>query len=292
MTGEPSSASAASRWRNLNRTDRLTLGYNALVAGLIVIFARRVPAWYALVLPNLAMLALLWFVLPRVGAGAGAGWRLLRALYPVLFIWAAYSQTGAINHILCPGFCDDRLRGLDRALFGCEPAIDFARAFPAAGMAEIMHAVYFAYYLLFPGLALLLYVRRMPAALDDYLSTLCGAFYFCCVVFVFFPAAGPIQAQPGPPAGGVFPVVMACIYRWFELPGGAFPSSHVAVAIVALAYAYKYAPRWLCLYVPLCLGILPATVYCRYHYAVDVIAGVGVAAGALAIARWMRRGAG
>ena len=290
MNAAPPFASAAAVWRSLNRTDRLTFAYNLMVAGLILTFAPRIPAWFPLVLPNLAMLAFLWFFIPRVGPDARAGWRSLRALYPVLFIWAAYEQTGAMNHILSPGFHDDWLRQLDRTIWGCDPAADFARAFPQPVVAEIMHAAYFSYDLLCPGLALLFYLRRPPQVLDDYFSTLCGAFYFCCLVFVFFPATGPIDLKAAAPAGSIFPRMMELIYRWFELPGGAFPSSHVAVAIVVLAYALKYAPRWTALYLPVCLGVLPATVYCRYHYAVDVIAGVAVGLGALAVARWSRAG--
>ena len=291
MNPARSFASAAGVWRNLNRTDRLTFAYNLVVAGLIVIFAHRIRAGYALVLPNLAMLAFLWFFISRVGSDAHAGWRSIRAFYPVFFIWAAYTQTGAMNHILSPGFHDDWLRQLDRALFGCDPAVDFARVFPQAVIAEFMHAVYFSYYLLFPGLALLLYLRRMPRALDDYFSTLCGAFYFCCLVFVLFPVAGPVDLRPPPLPGAVFPRIMDYIYRWFELPGGAFPSSHVAVAVIVLVYALKYARGWAGLYLPACLGVLPATVYCSYHYAVDVIAGGVVALAALAIARRRQAGA-
>jgi membrane-associated phospholipid phosphatase len=290
MNPASSFASAGAVWRNLNRTDRLTFAYNLVVAGLIVIFAHRIPAGYALMLPNLAMLAFLWFFISQVGPDARAVWRSLRAFYPVFFIWAAYTQTGAMNHILGHGFHDDGLRQFDRALFGCDPAVELARAFPQAAIAEIMHAVYFSYYLLFPGLALLLHLRRTPHVLDEYFATLCGAFYFCCLVFVLYPAAGPVNLTPAPPAGAVFSTAMEIIYRWFELPGGAFPSSHVAVAVIVLVFALKFAPRWAGLYLPACLGILPATVYCSYHYAVDVIAGVAVALGALAVARWRRTG--
>jgi hypothetical protein len=248
-------------------------------------FARRIPAWYAVILPNLVMLAFLWFFVSRVQSDARAVWRLLRAFYPVFFIWAAYSQTGLMNHLVSPGFHDDWLRQLDRAVFGCDPAADFSRAFPQPVVAEIMHGVYFSYYLLFPGLGLLFYLRRAPQVLDDYFSALCRAFYFCCLVFVLFPAAGPVELKSVAPSGSVFPGVMELIYRWFELPGGAFPSSHVAVAVVTLVYSVKHAPRWMVLYLPGCLGVLPATVYCSYHYGVDVIGGVAVALGALAIAR-------
>jgi len=276
-------------WRNLSRTDRLTFLYNVVIVALIAVFAQRIPAGYAQALPNLAMLALLLFFFPRVDADAAAVWRWARAFYPVFFVWFAYMQAAAMDQIVYHGFHDAWLGRLDRALFECEPAYEFAQAFPQAAVEELMHGAYFAYYALFPGLALYLYLTRSPRELDDYFSTLCGAFYFCCLLFIFYPSAGPVGLKPPPDAGAVFPTIMEFIYRWFELPGGAFPSSHVAVTVIVLVYALKHVPRWAPLYLPVGLCILPATVYCSYHYAVDVFGGIAVAAGALAVAWWSRR---
>ncbi len=283
-------AAAARVWSALNRTDRLTFGYNLLIALLVVLFASRVPAGYALGLPNVAMLLLLWYFFPRVGPEASAGWRLARALYPVFFVWFAYMQASAMDHILYRGFHDPWLGELDRALFGREPSVVLAQAFPQAGVSELMHGVYFAYYLLFPGLALYLHLKRSARELDDYFSTLCGAFFFCCLVFIFFPSVGPLNLKPPAPPGSVFPAIMEFIYRWFELPGGAFPSSHVAVTAVVVAFAFRHLRRLAWLVLLLGLGIVLATVYCSYHYAVDVIGGLAVAAGALAVQRWSARG--
>ena len=67
---------------------------------------------------------------------------------------------------------------------------------------------------------------------------------------------------------------MSFIYDWFEGAGGAFPSSHVVVACLVLreSFRQRLKLRWvLSLVVPLlCLG----TVYGRYHYASDVVAGL------------------
>jgi membrane-associated phospholipid phosphatase len=280
------SSPLSSVWRQLNGADRLTVAYNVTVGALLLVFHARLPGWWALLLPNLAMLVLLGLVFPRVGPASHPVWRLLRAVYPVLFIWAAYEQTGAMNHLVFPGFQDEWLLRLDQALFGCNPAADFQRAWPQAVIAELMHGAYFAYYLLYPGLAVLFYFRRSRAVLDEYLSSLCLAFYFCCLVFIIFPATGPLEGRPASAAGSLFPRIMDLIYRWFELPGGAFPSSHAAVAVIMALGAVRYAPRWAVLCVPACIAILLATVYCSYHYAVDVLAGVVVAMVAAAVVRW------
>lgn len=290
MTGPSCDPDGRGFWARLHRTDRLIFAYCAVTAALVAAFAPRIPSWPLLLAGNLGALAALAFGVARIGPGSPVGWRAVRALYPVFFVWAAYAQTGAMNQIVHPGFHDARLRAWDLALFGGEPAHAFAAALPHRAVAEAMHGVYFAYYLLFPGLALRLFLRREAAALEHYFATLCGAFAACCLAFVLFPAAGPAALKPPAPPGSVFPWIMELIYRWFEKPGGAFPSSHVVVALITLAFAWRHAGRWRPAFVVGCLGVVPATVYCTYHYLVDVLAGIAVAAVALALARRARPG--
>ena len=73
---------------------------------------------------------------------------------------------------------------------------------------------------------------------------------------------------------------MVWVYRPFDAPGASFPSSHVVIAIGTVFFSFRYlrAIRWLHLAVVILLCL--ATVYCRYHYAVDVVAG-GLAAAVL-----------
>jgi membrane-associated phospholipid phosphatase len=71
---------------------------------------------------------------------------------------------------------------------------------------------------------------------------------------------------------------MAVIYRNFESGGGAFPSSHVAVAICTLYFSCRHLPRIRHIHLVAVIAMCLATVYCRYHYAVDVAAGAVTAA--------------
>ncbi len=63
----------------------------------------------------------------------------------------------------------------------------------------------------------------------------------------------------------------------FEAPGAAFPSSHVAIAWCTVFFSFKYLRgiRWI--HAVLALLLTVSTVYCRYHYAVDVLAGLATA---------------
>ena len=57
-----------------------------------------------------------------------------------------------------------------------------------------------------------------------------------------------------------------------------FPSLHTAITVIVTTFAYKYR-RWLFWFLlPVNIGIVMATVYLRYHYVIDVIAGLALAA--------------
>jgi len=82
---------------------------------------------------------------------------------------------------------------------------------------------------------------------------------------------------------------MRFLYSTFETGGGAFPSSHVAAAICVLFFSWPHLLRARYLILAATLALSFATVYCRYHYAVDVVAGALTAAVLLPIGEWLYR---
>jgi len=104
--------------------------------------------------------------------------------------------------------------------------------------------------------------------------------YVCLLTFIFLPVRGAISLGLGGAPGNAslpFTAAMAWIYRHLEIEGGAFPSSHVAVAAVVLYYTVRYARAATWVVGPLVISLIVATVYCRYHYAIDVLAGLATA---------------
>src|SRR5438445_10317087 len=104
-------------------------------------------------------------------------------------------------------------------------------------------------------------------------------FFLCYMVFLFFPVAGPRYAfdLPSNAAARVWPARAA---QWVldmgDSWGAAFPSSHVAGAVVATGMAVRY---WR----PLGLALLPVTaalvlgvVYDHFHYCADNSSGLVV----------------
>jgi membrane-associated phospholipid phosphatase len=68
-----------------------------------------------------------------------------------------------------------------------------------------------------------------------------------------------------------------------------FPSLHCAVSAYLLFFDLKWSRRRFTLCVLPCIGIWLSTIYLRYHYFVDIIAGFATAAVALAVAHFAQR---
>ncbi|MEQ1906925.1 MAG: phosphatase PAP2 family protein, partial [Pirellulaceae bacterium] len=81
--------------------------------------------------------------------------------------------------------------------------------------------------------------------------------------------------------------LMAWIYGLTETAGAAFPSSHVAMAFCTVYFSFLYLRpiRYAHLIAAFLLCI--STVYGRYHYAVDVLAGGVMAAVLVPLGNWL-----
>ena len=229
-----------------------------------------------------------------------------RHFYPVLLYAGLYRETAALNHVLVSGFLDPFFIRLEGRIFGLQPSLAFMDRLPYVGVSELFYAAYFSYYVMIAGVGLALFVRNRRHFFH-YVSVISFAFYVCYLVFIFVPVAGPpiffeeisgyrlpADVQPAVPpvypeaiTAGPFYRIMALIYRIFEGPGAAFPSSHVVIAIATVFFSFRYLRpiRWphLAVVILLCL----ATVYCRYHYVVDVVAGGLTAAVLIPLGNWL-----
>jgi membrane-associated phospholipid phosphatase len=82
---------------------------------------------------------------------------------------------------------------------------------------------------------------------------------------------------------------MNFIHPNYQVIGAAFPSSHVAVSVGVAYFVWVYLPRARYLIAIDVFLLALATVYCRYHYAVDVFGGLLVAAAMIPLGEWMYR---
>lgn len=288
--------------------DFATQGYIALVAVLILLLhGDAVPGWGWWVGAHLLCLAFIHGLI-RASAARPANRALdfLRHFYPVLLYTGLYSETGSLNQMVCQGYLDPLFYRWDERLFGFAPCFRFMEAFPHRLVSEVFYFAYFSYYVMIAGVGLALFLRNRTQFFH-YVSVTSFVFYVCYLTYIFLPVVGPriyypdlvdirlpaevmpatVPEFPAAVQAGVFYRVMAVLYDHFESPGAAFPSSHVALAWVTVYFSFRYLPmiRWLHLVMAVLLCL--ATVYCRYHFAVDVLAGGVTAALMLPLGNWL-----
>ncbi len=219
-----------------------------------------------------------------------------RHFYPILLYPGLYRSSEALNRMFVDDYLDDIFIRLEQYLFGFQPSVEFMEALSFRIVSELFYLSYFSYYIMIIGIGTILYLQEQRHFFH-YVSIISFIFYVCFLVYIFSPVIGPPVfytqipdfngqeklpfyplAFPQAVESGLFYKIMKVIYRYFEGHGAAFPSSHVAVAIGTLYFTWRYLPylRWLHLITVLLLSL--STVYCRYHYAVDVFAGAITAA--------------
>lgn len=289
--------------------DYATQAYLVVVALLVLCFHNQtVSGWSWLVLGHAAVMALIHLLVRHDARGqAGPVLDFLRHFYPVLLYTGFYRETGILNRMFHADYLDPAVIRWEQALFGSQPSVTFMQACPWRFVSEPLYAAYFSYYVMIAGVGLALFLRRRDQFFH-YVSVLSFVFYVCYVVYIFVPVIGPrvffrevggyslppdvqqlaaTDAFPPAVTSGWLYALMAVIYHVFEAPGAAFPSSHVAVAVCTAWFSFRYLPRIRFIHLGVVILLCVATVYCRYHYVVDVLAGLLTAAVLVPLGNWL-----
>jgi membrane-associated phospholipid phosphatase len=101
------------------------------------------------------------------------------------------------------------------------------------------------------------------------------------LAFLAYPVAGPMAHMKDrytvPLEGYVWTSVGEYLRNRWQFVGGTIPSLHCANTTVMWLMAYRYHRAAFWLFAPIILSLYASTVYCRYHYITDSVAGVGAA---------------
>jgi membrane-associated phospholipid phosphatase len=180
------------------------------------------------------------------------------------------------------GFQNDLgIQRFEAWVFGSQVAYRWIREEPNVTLSWILHSCYLAYYPILYASPLGLWLVGRRDASRRTIFAVMVTFYLCYLVFLFFPVAGPRYAfdAANNAASNVGPARFA---QWLldrgDSWGAAFPSSHVAASVVATGMALRYWRTLGLVLLPFTAGLILAVVYGQFHYAVDALAGLVVAA--------------
>lgn len=211
-----------------------------------------------------------------------------------------YPDTYEINRMF-PNL-DHIFAGWEQQLFGCQPALLFAKAMPWAVVSELMDMGYFMYYPMI-GVIVFFYFFYRYQEFERISFVILASFFIYYVMFIYVPVVGPTfyydavgideiakgcfpamgdyfnyhtDCLPTPGyTNGVFYQLVEDAKAAGERPTAAFPSSHVGVSTICMLLAWHSKNRRLTyILLPFYLFLCMATVYIQAHYLIDALAGL------------------
>ncbi len=272
-------------------TEGLTLFLLIGLFLLVFFFREQIPLWrpqllfYALLL---GLLLVLKISSDRKRSGGIGG--LLNDFSPVAFIIFIYQSLGNMIQHLQPDI-DPYLIWIDFLLFGVHPTVWMER-WITPWLTDMMSLAYLSYYFLPLILVLTLSLRGRTEEFRQTMFVLTFGYYLSFIGYILFPAIGPRFTQVhlySVPLEGSFitDFVREALNVLEHNKRDCMPSGHTQIALTVLFLARRYEKTIFTLFLPVVCGLILSTVYLRYHYVIDLIAGASFAIGCLLIAPWL-----
>jgi len=277
--------------RRINLIDGLTVVFTGMMILLLIFFYSRFPLAGQLVTAFTCLLLLALIISTvRHRWPDSKTVRFLCDFSPVFFINIIYQLLGRITPYIRPDV-DGLLNRIDLALFGVYPTIWLERLlFP--WVADILALAYTSYYFIPLVLIAVLYFRGRPEEFSITIGTLMLGYYICFIGYIFMPAIGPrftlASLQHVPLTGGA--TLNAIVNTLNSLEGNqrdCFPSGHTQTVLISLWFAFKFKRPLFWIYLPIAAALIVSTVYLRFHYVIDIIAGFAAAGITVGMGYWL-----
>ncbi len=276
MAGTMSGSSEGSNMgkSGLLTVDVLTAAYLAATAIIALISRTETGLWLAAL--HLLGIGLVLGLgrLPRPRGTFGA---FLRIAYPVAVTPLFYMELASLNQLLFPGYFDPSVQVWEEAMFGVQLSVKASDWIPNRWFSEMLHFGYVSYYLVVPAALIAAWRAAGREGLERAAFTTALAFFLCYLCFAVFPVAGPrydFAKITGPPSDGFVFGIVHSILESGSSKGTAFPSSHVGATVSAWLSGGAVNPRAFWILAPFAVSLTLGTVYGRFHYGIDMAAGL------------------
>jgi len=268
-------------------TTTLTASYLAFTAALIGILGTTVPGRVWLVSAHLTLSGSLLIL---NGARPSGILRVIRDWHPLALFPFLYKEVELLAPVLGDWRLTAAIPAWESALFAGQPSLYLSERMAFVPLSEYLHFCYLSYVIVIPSLAAYWYVSGRRTAFGELLLLLSTVLLGSYLFFIVLPVDSPyyLSQRLGQPLSGhfFFDLVHQISARG-GARGGAFPSAHVSGAVVVCLVAWRHQPRLACLLVPITGSLMIATVYGRFHYVLDTLAGAALAIAVVVAYRYL-----
>jgi membrane-associated phospholipid phosphatase len=218
----------------------------------------------------------------------------LSVVATVITVLLVFNSLGALIASIHTTTFDDRLIAVDHAIFGVHPTVWLERLISPT-LSTVLPFAYISYYFIPLLLGSVLISKGKFGEFEEVLFGILLCFYLSYVCYLLVPAIGPrftlsrlqtadLQISP------FIQSIQDALNGLEKNKTDAFPSGHTAISLLCLYYAWKEREKRLfAVLIPVVTGLIISTVYLRYHYVIDVIAGIALTGLTILLAPGLRR---
>jgi membrane-associated phospholipid phosphatase len=203
---------------------------------------------------------------------------------------------------------DDTLIAADRWVFGTDPTV-WLQHLATPVVTDILQLAYGLFYVMFLVVGAEAYRTDREGRYREWVFLLAFGFYVSYVGYLCWPSVGPRFTlhdyhaidrelpglwlsqwlRPFIDQGGLVPADLQGAALLRAAPTDAFPSGHTMMTVMGMAWSWhrRLSVRWIVW--PIGILLIAGTIYLRYHYVVDVLAGASLAALCLAVGPALHR---
>ncbi len=275
----------------LHPHDVAVVSFAVFLSLLNLIFQASIPPWDVLILVNglvsLGIIALAYFDERRPGLFL----RFVHLWYLAPLIFLTFKELYLMISPIHGRDYDDLLIAADRWLFGVDPTVWLAQ-FAHPALTEVLQIAYASFYFLFLLAGYELYRKKDIPTYTLFAFFVVYGFYLSYIGYLFFPAVGPRftlhnfdtlnEELPG--------LLLTNVLRDFVNLGesipldvphpiafaqrDAFPSGHAMMMLVLMYFTARYQMKTSIFVFIMGTLLIIGTMYLRYHYLIDLIAGI------------------
>ena len=287
----------------LRPLDRLNILGMLAIAVVALIFHGRVEYYKTIVFVNILLSFALVYLMNLDARRESPLVSFIATWYTLPLIFLTFKELYLMVHPINPHDLDYLLIRIDRMIFGTDPTAVLDRI-ATPGLTEFLQICYASFYFLWVILGVDLLRTGNKKGFLFFFFVLMYGFYLSYAGYLFVPAIGPrftlydfAKLDQQLPGLYLTPILRHIINSGESITNvtqaamlaqrDCFPSGHTEMTIITIAMAMKFRTKSAMIIIPLGTGLIFATVYMRYHYGVDVIAGALFAVFVLATGTWL-----
>lgn len=211
-------------------------------------------------------------------------------IFPIICVLMIFDSLEWLVHYVNPEDIDPALIKLDYMIFNNHPTIMLERIMSPL-LTDILQIAYTTYYFIPISLGVILLLNNKREEFNRTLFLVLFCFYLSYLGYILMPALGPrftINHLQTTELQGLLVTepIQNVLNKLEGIKRDAFPSGHTGIALTALYLAYRFKRRFFWVLLPIVTALVFSTVYCRYHYVVDIIAGFGLTLLTIFLGEW------